>query len=125
MTGCGIIGSARAREQLDKNGIGAFLCFEFYNIRYLTGVHIGEWARDKMNRYVLLPRGQDPIMFEMGTAALAHKLYSPWIADRVRYALPTWTRADSLKGAEIAGNLARTIKGMLSDVWAGARTARC
>ena len=68
-----------------------------------------------MNRYVLLPRGQDPILFEMGTAALAHKLYSPWIADQVRYALPTWTRAESPKGAEIAGNLARTIKGMLSD----------
>ncbi len=107
---------ARAREQLDKNGIGAFLCFEFYNIRYLTGVHIGEWARDKMNRYAFLARGQDPILFEMGTAALAHKLYSPWIADRVRYALPTWTRADGPKGAEIAGNLARTIKGMLRDV---------
>jgi Xaa-Pro aminopeptidase len=105
----------RAREQLDKNGIGAFLCFEFYNIRYITGLHIGEWSRDKMNRYALLPRGQEPIMFEMGTATQAHKLYAPWMADRVRYALPTWTRADSAKGAEVATNLARHIKGILRE----------
>jgi Xaa-Pro aminopeptidase len=105
----------RAQEQLNKNQIGAFLCFEFYNIRYLTGLHIGEWARDKMNRYVLLLRGQEPIMFEMGTAAIAHKLHAPWIADRVRYALPTWTRADGLKGAEIAGNLAHYIKHLLQE----------
>src|SRR3990170_4172518 len=94
----------RAREQLTKNKLSAFLCFEFYNIRYITGAHIGEWSRDKMNRCTLLLRGQEPILYEMGTAALAHKLYSPWIADRVRFALPTWTRADSLKGGEIAGN---------------------
>jgi Xaa-Pro aminopeptidase len=105
----------RAQAQLEKHHIGAFLCFEFYNIRYITGLHIGEWARDKMNRYALLPRGQEPIMFEMGTAALAHKLYAPWMADRVRYALPTWTRADELKGAEVAANLARHIKGLLTD----------
>ncbi len=105
----------RAKEQLEKNGIGAFLCFDFYNIRYITGLHIGEWARDKLNRYALLPLGQEPIMFEMGTAALARKMYSPWIADRVRYALPTWTRANGPKGAEIAGNLARAIKDILAD----------
>ncbi len=105
----------RARDQLEKNEIGAFLCFDFYNIRYITGIHIGEWARDKLNRYALLPRGQEPILFEMGTAALARKLYSPWIADRVRYALPTWTRADGPKGAEVAGNLAHAIKGILAD----------
>ncbi|MGE5123723.1 MAG: M24 family metallopeptidase [Acidobacteriaceae bacterium] len=105
----------RAMDQQEKHGIGAFLCFDFYNIRYITSAHIGEWARDKLNRYVLLPQGRDPILFEMGTAALAHKLHSPWLADHVRYALPTWTRADSLKGAEIAGNLARNIKGLLQE----------
>jgi Xaa-Pro aminopeptidase len=105
----------RAKAQLEKNDIGAFLCFEFYNIRYITGVHIGEWSRDKLNRYVLLPRGQEPIMFEMGTAAKAHQLYSPWLADNVRYALPTWTRANNIKGKAIAENLARTIKEILME----------
>ena len=105
----------RAKDQLEKNKIGAFLCFDFYNIRYITGIHIGEWARDKLNRYALLPRGQEPIMFEMGTAALARKMYSPWIADRVRYALPTWTRANGPKGAEVAGNLAHAIRDILAD----------
>ena len=45
----------RAKEQLVKHKIGAYLCFDFNNIRYLTGVHIGEWARDKMHRYAVLP----------------------------------------------------------------------
>ncbi len=105
----------RAQAQLEQNDIGAFLCFEFYNIRYITGAHIGEWARDKLNRYVLLPRGQQPILFEMGTAAQAHKLYSPWLAERVRYALPTWTRADPASGTQIARNLARHIKDILHE----------
>ncbi len=105
----------RAQAQLENHDIGAFLCFEFYNIRYITGAHIGEWARDKLNRYVLLPRGQEPILFEMGTAAHAHKLYSPWLAERVRYALPTWTRADTANALEIARNLARHVKDILRE----------
>ena len=56
----------RAKEQLVQQQIGAYLCFDFNNIRYLTGVHIGEWARDKMHRYAVLPRGGEPILFEFG-----------------------------------------------------------
>ena len=64
----------RAKEQLDQRQIGAYLCFDFNNIRYLTGVHIGEWARDKMHRYALLPRGGEPILFESGSAGAARRL---------------------------------------------------
>ncbi len=68
---------SRAKEQLVQRKIGAYLCFDFNNIRYLTGVHIGEWARDKMHRYALLPRGGEPILFESGSAGAARRLYSP------------------------------------------------
>jgi Xaa-Pro aminopeptidase len=61
---------ARAREQLTKSGYGALLCYDFDNIRYITGTHIGEWNRNKMNRHCLLIDGQDqPILFDPACAS--------------------------------------------------------
>jgi Xaa-Pro dipeptidase len=40
---------------------------------------IGEWARDKVARYVLLTRGGEPIVWDFGSAAKHHRLYAPWI----------------------------------------------
>jgi len=47
---------AKAKEQLKGYGLGALLCYDFDNIRYITGTHVGEWARNKMQRYVILPK---------------------------------------------------------------------
>ena len=45
--------------------MGAILCYDFDNIRYITGTHIGEWNRNKMNRHCLLIDGVDqPILFD-------------------------------------------------------------
>ena len=56
---------ARAKEQLKEKGLGAVLCYDFDNIRYITGTHVGEWNRDKMNRYCLLIDGVDqPFLFD-------------------------------------------------------------
>src|SRR3546814_13089728 len=43
----------RAQDAVRFAGLGAVLCFNFDNIRYVTGTHIGEWARDKFMRYAL------------------------------------------------------------------------
>jgi Xaa-Pro dipeptidase len=40
---------------------------------------IGEWARDKVARYVLLTRGGEPIVWDFGSAAKHHRLFAPWI----------------------------------------------
>ena len=45
----------RAQAAIKAAGLGAALCFTFDNIRYATGTHIGEWGRDKSDRYVLTP----------------------------------------------------------------------
>src|SRR5688572_404088 len=45
---------ARARQALAGSGLGAVLVFDQYNIRYLSGTVIGEWARDKLTRWALL-----------------------------------------------------------------------
>src|SRR2546422_43879 len=36
----------RARQALARSGLGALLMFDQYNIRYLSGTVIGEWARE-------------------------------------------------------------------------------
>src|ERR1700680_4678380 len=69
----------RAQQALEKSDLGALLVFDVNNIRYLTSTKIGEWERDKLSRWALLPRGGDPILWHFGAAAVHHKLYSPWL----------------------------------------------
>jgi len=69
----------RAQAALEASDLGALLLFDDNNIRYVTSTKIGEWARDKLSRWVLLTRGGDPILWDFGSAAVHHKLYSPWL----------------------------------------------
>jgi Xaa-Pro aminopeptidase len=70
----------RAKAALEASSLGALLLFDPNNIRYVTSTHIGEWARDKNARYVLLPRGgADPILWDFGSAARHHQMYAPWL----------------------------------------------
>src|SRR6266576_4549901 len=72
---------ARAKAELKRSELGALLCFDMKNIRYITATHIGTWAMDKLIRFCLLPQGDDPIMWDFGSAARHHKLYSPWLGE--------------------------------------------
>ncbi|MCE7007261.1 Xaa-Pro peptidase family protein [Kibdelosporangium philippinense] len=69
----------RAKAALESSECGAFLLFDFYNIRYTTQTWIGGALGDKMTRYALLTRGGEPILWDFGSAARHHKLYSPWL----------------------------------------------
>jgi Xaa-Pro aminopeptidase len=71
----------RAKTHLARSDLGALLCFDMANIRYLTATHIGTWAIDKLIRFCLLPQGGEPIMWDFGSAARHHKLYNPWLGD--------------------------------------------
>jgi len=70
---------ARTRQALAKSGLGALLCFDQYNIRYMTSTVIGNWARDKFTRYSLLPGGGEPHVWDFGSAAKHHRLFAPWL----------------------------------------------
>lgn len=70
---------ARLKAELDRSSLGAVLAFDFSNIRYMTSTHIGTWAVDKLIRYSLLVRGGEPIIWDFGSAARHHQLYSPWL----------------------------------------------
>ena len=70
----------RIKAALEKSELGALLVFDVNNIRYITSTKIGEWERDKLCRWALLTRGSnDPILWDFGSAAVHHKLYSPWL----------------------------------------------
>jgi Xaa-Pro aminopeptidase len=71
----------RAKAALEASECGAFLLFDFYNIRYTTQTWIGGALGDKMIRYALLMRGRDPILWDFGSAVRHHKLYSDWVPE--------------------------------------------
>ncbi|MDD9818159.1 MAG: M24 family metallopeptidase [Gammaproteobacteria bacterium] len=70
---------ARARQALADSDLGAILCFDNNNIRYLTSSVIGEWARDKVCRYALLTGNSEPYLWDFGSAAAHHRIYAPWL----------------------------------------------
>jgi len=70
---------SRAHAALEASDCGAFLLFDFYNIRYTTQTWIGGALGDKMTRYALLTRDADPVLWDFGSAAKHHQLYCDWL----------------------------------------------
>ena len=101
---------ARISSLLAESELGALLCFDMTNIRYITATHIGTWAQDKLNRFCLLPQGDEPIMWDFGSAARHHQLYCPWLGDgRSRAGISTLRGAMSPESGR-AENVAEKIR---------------
>jgi Xaa-Pro aminopeptidase len=75
---------ARAKALLKQSEMGALLCFDMNNVRYITATHIGTWAQDKINRFTLLPQDDEPILWDFGSAARHHQLNCSWLGERSR-----------------------------------------
>jgi Xaa-Pro aminopeptidase len=71
----------KTREQMEKDNLGSLLIYDPDNIRYITSTKLGEWTTNKLGRYCLLPKNQEPILFEIGSAIRTKKKLSPWIKD--------------------------------------------
>ena len=69
----------RTQQALRNSDLGSLLTFDNNNIRYITSTAIGEWARDKMCRFALLPGDGDPHLWDFGSAAAHHRIYAPWL----------------------------------------------
>jgi Xaa-Pro aminopeptidase len=109
---------ARAKEHLERSELGALLCFDMANIRYITATHIGTWAIDKLIRFCLLPRGDEPIMWDFGSAARHHKLYNPWLGDeRSRAGISTLRGAVEGRAEDVARKIRVELeeRGLLDD----------
>jgi Xaa-Pro aminopeptidase len=100
---------ARIKKQLKQSELGALLCFDMNNIRYITATHIGTWAIDKLTRFSLLPQDDEPILWDFGSAARHHQLYCPWLGERSRAGIST-QRGAMLPEAGRAEDVARKIR---------------
>ena len=106
---------ARLRDQLDRSELGALLTFDFHNIRYMTGTHIGTWAMDKLIRFALLPRGGAPVLWDFGSAARHHQLYAPWLAREDARAGISTLRGAIPPGAGRAADVAAKVYAVLAE----------
>ena len=76
------------KRALAKSNMGALLCFDMNNVRYITSTNIGSWAQDKNSRFTLLPQKDEPILWDFGSAAKHHQLHCPWLGERSRAGIP-------------------------------------
>jgi Xaa-Pro dipeptidase len=106
---------ARARAALEASDCGAFLLFDFYNIRYTTQTWIGGALGDKMTRYALLVRGCEPILWDFGSAAQHHRLYCPWLEPDNCRAGMLGLRGAIAPDAGLMASAVREIKGLLEE----------
>jgi Xaa-Pro dipeptidase len=111
---------AAARSALDRSELGAILCFDMNNIRYLTSTSIGEWARDKLMRFAVLARGAEPVLWDFGSAAKAHRLHSPWLRPENSRAGMTGLRGSIAPEAGFFARAAREVKAVLDEAGVGA-----
>lgn len=102
----------KAQKAIKASKLGAVLAFNFDNIRYMTGTHIGEWCRDKMNRYALCPKEGKPFLFD--PAVPAKRISCPWMEDRMEP--PIANMLGSLPPAmNVQDGFAKQIKRILTD----------
>src|SRR5919199_1698086 len=100
---------ARIKRLLKESELGALLCFDMTNVRYITATHIGTWAMDKLARFTLLPQDDEPILWDFGSAARHHQIYCPWLGERSRAGIST-LRGATHPGSGLAQDLAKKIK---------------
>ena len=110
---------ARAMQALEATGCGAFLLFDFYNIRYTTQTWIGGALGDKMSRYALLTRDGSPHIWDFGSAAKHHKLFAPWLNPDHSHAGMLGLRGAIHPEVGLIKEAVTTIKGMLHDAGLG------
>lgn len=99
----------RIKAALKKSELGALLCFDMNNIRYITATHIGTWAMDKLVRFSLLPQDDEPMLWDFGSAARHHQIYCPWLGERSRAGIST-LRGATNPGSGMAEDVAKKIK---------------
>jgi Xaa-Pro aminopeptidase len=105
----------RAMAALEASDLGALLVYDNNNIRYLTGVAIGEWTRDKLCRYALYTRTGELFLWDFGSAAVHHRMYCPWLKPEHCIASYTTMRGATAPEAHLPERAVTEIKGILAD----------
>lgn len=105
----------RTRQALRNSELGSLLTFDNNNIRYITSTSIGEWARDKMCRFALVPGDGDPHLWDFGSAAAHHRIYAPWLKPSCCHAGMVGLRGTVSPESGLMQRAAEEIKAILED----------
>ena len=105
----------RTRQAMRNSELGALLCFDNNNIRYISSTTIGEWSRDKIARYCLLAGDGDPHVWDFGSAAAHHRLHAPWLPASCCHAGMVGLRGTVPPSAGFMKSAAEEIKAMLVE----------
>ncbi|MFX1277545.1 MAG: M24 family metallopeptidase, partial [Promethearchaeota archaeon] len=73
----------RAKEQMEKDGLGALITFDHANIRYLTSYYVTTPMRALEMQLVFLARNGEPYLFGGGTPSETERRM-PWMVGRVQ-----------------------------------------
>src|SRR6202035_5338203 len=105
---------ARIREQMTARDIGALVLFAGANIRYVTGSYQGNWKYNINIRYVVLPNGGEPVLFETaGSDLRCAEIDLPWMEGRIKPAI-TWQWAEGAVPM-MAERMAQSVAEVLSE----------
>ena len=72
---------AKAQKEVKDMGLGAILCFEPDNIRYLSSAYMLYGMRDVMNDYCFMPREGKVHLFDL--ASPAKRITCPWLEGNI------------------------------------------
>ena len=76
----------RARDAMERHGLGAMLLMYDENIRYVTSTLTPGWNAE--GRAARVVEGKEPILYEQGDIGIHIKAHSPWIPqENVRHLL--------------------------------------
>ena len=105
----------RTRQAMRDSALGALLCFDNNNIRYISSTTIGEWSRDKIARYCVLAGDGDPHVWDFGSAAAHHRIHAPWIPASCHHAGMVGLRGTVPPSAGFMKSAALEIKALLVE----------
>jgi len=105
----------RAKQALADSELGAIMCLDANNIRYISGTVIGEWSRDKMSRYALLTGTGDPHIWDFGSAATHHRIHMPWLSPGCCHAGMLGLRGAVPPDAGLMKQAAEEIKAIMAE----------
>ena len=105
----------RAKASLAAGECGAFLLFDFYNIRYTTQTWIGGALGDKMTRYALLTRNGEPHLWDFGSAVRHRQLHSTWLENDHVHPGMLGMRGAIAPDHGLMVDAVRQIRGLLED----------
>jgi len=82
----------RAKAQLEKDGLGAMLVFENWNVRYVTSWSVLPYARSYPRNYALITRNGDPHLWVSGMRYETDREELPWLKGNVKCARAPFVR---------------------------------